>query len=185
VTVLQEGKRYTYAEYYSWDDDTRWELMEGAPYAMVPAPGQKHQSIVGELYAQLATFLKKKPCKVFVSPFDVRLNADSNDDTVVQPDVIVVCDMTKLDGKSCVGAPDMVIEVLSPSTARRDRFMKLRLYQLAGIREYWIVDPDLKAVSVHVLEDGKYFIAVYDETDVAPVNALKGCVIDLSEVFME
>ncbi|MDR0311390.1 MAG: Uma2 family endonuclease, partial [Acidobacteriota bacterium] len=97
MTLPQENQRYTYADYYTWDDGERWELIEGEPYLMSPAPRQVHQEILRELLLQLATFLKGKPCKLFTAPFDVRLNADTYDDTVVQPDLLVVCDRSKLD----------------------------------------------------------------------------------------
>jgi len=185
MPMPQQNERYTYADYCTWDDSERWELIEGIPYAMSPAPSQHHQEISGELHLQLATFLKGKPCKVFHAPFDVRLNVDDEDDTVVQPDLLVVCDHSKLDGKCCRGAPDLVIEILSPSTARHDRMVKMQQYQQAGVREYWIVDPDTKTVQVCILENGRYFVTAYADTDTAPVAVLPGCEINLSDVFAE
>jgi Uma2 family endonuclease len=176
---------YTYADYCTWDDGERWELIEGIPYAMSPAPSQRHQEVCGELHWQIKTFLKGKPCKVFAAPFDVRLNAAGDDDTVCQPDLLVVCDAFKLDGKCCKGAPDLVVEVLSPSTARHDRMVKLRQYRRNGVREYWIVDPETKTVQVNVLENGKYVISMYGDEDTAPVGVLEGCEIDLADVFAE
>jgi Uma2 family endonuclease len=136
---------------------------------------------------QLGGFLKGKPCKAFAAPFGVRLfpEADQNDDIVVQPDIIVVCDHYKLDGKVCNGAPDLVIEILSPSTAAHDEKVKLQLYLEAGVREYWIVDPERKLVRVHTLHDGLYTVTVYGEDDEAPVLVLPGCVIKLKDVFAE
>ena len=192
-----ERERYTYADYCTWDDDFRCELIDGEIYVdgqlypgkpgaavmMAPAPALGHQSISVDLTRQLANFLKGKPCKVFHAPFDVRLNAGTGDDTVVQPDIAVVCDMSKLSEKGCVGAPDLVIEILSPSSARRDRFLKLNAYQRAGVREYWIVDPDTKTVLVNILENGKYFIKSFSDADTAPVHVLEGCTIGLRDVF--
>ena len=176
---------YTYADYCSWDDGKRWELIEGAPYSMSPSPSWIHQSISVNISRQLSTFLIGKTCKVFAAPFDVRLNADTVDDTVVQPDIVIVCDRTKLEEKGgCKGVPDMVVEILSPSTATYDRLTKFRQYQKAGVREYWIVDPDSKTVSVHILENGKYIITVYGEVDTAPVHVLEGCEINLADAFM-
>lgn len=183
MPLPQEEQRYTYADYCSWDDGKRWELIKGVPYAMSPAPLWEHQGISSNLHSQLASFLKDKPCKAFHAPFDVRLNADSGDDTVVQPDLVVICDRSILGGTGCIGTPDMVVEILSPSTARQDRLVKLQLYQSSGIREYWIVDPDSKTVSVHILENGKYIIAAYGDEDVAPVHVLEGCEIVLADVF--
>ena len=186
MEALREHQRYTYADYCTWGDEERWELIDGVAYAMSPSPSWKHQEISANLHFQLYSFLKDKPCKVFAAPFDVRLNADSDDDTVVQPDIVVICDTAKLDDKGCIGAPDMVIEILSPSTALRDRVLKLRWYLRAGVREYWIVDPDSKTVSVHLLKNGEYYIRAYDgDDDGAAVHVLEGCVIDIGDIFGE
>ena len=176
--------RYTYKDYYSWDDDTRSELIGGIAYVMSPAPSQAHQTIVGRLFRKISDFLDNNPCQIFMAPFDVRLNAESSDDTVVQPDLLVICDNSKLDGKACVGAPDMVIEVLSQNTARRDRLDKFRLYEKSGVREYWIVDNDNLTIHVHILENGRYFTKVFGDKDELHLHVLKGCIINLSEVFV-
>jgi len=181
--LRKEAEHYTYADYCKWDDDERWELINGEAYAMAPAPAWEHQDVSGNLFLQLRQFLDGKPCKVFAAPFDVRLNADSYDDTVVQPDIVVICDRAKLSGTGCVGAPDMVIEILSPSTTRHDTHTKFRLYQEFGVREYWIVNPDAKTLTVHVLENGKYYTSTYTDTDIAPVHVLEGCEIVLEKVF--
>ena len=184
MEAIQKGKRYTYADYCSWDDGERWELIDGEAYAMSPGTSFEHQTISGEIFSQLHTFLRGKPCKVFSAPFDVRLTADKGDDTVVQPDILVVCDEAKLkDRKGVIGAPDLIIEILSPSTARHDRITKLNLYQRAGVREYWIVAPDDKAVMAHILHNEKYWIRAYDGTDSIPVSVLEGCVINLADAF--
>ena len=182
---LREERRYTYADYCKWDDDERWELIDGVPYAMSPAPRPRHQGIIGEVHRQLATFLKGKPCKVFVAPFDVRLSAEDDDDTVVQPDILVICDRAKIDDKGCNGAPDLIIEVLSPSSAGRDKWVKFNAYRRAGVREYWIVDPDSGTVAVHILEGEKYVTSAYGDTDTVPVEVLPGCEILLGDVFEE
>ena len=187
----EKNKRYTYADYYTWDDGKRRELIDGVPYVMFgdescvmsPAPAWTHQSISSNIFGQLFMFLRDKTYKVFHSQFDVRLNADTGDDTVFQPDIVVICDLSILGGTGCLGAPDMVIEILSPSTAGRDRVLKFNAYLHAGVREYWIVDPDCKTVSVHLLENGKYVTKAYAEHDTVPVNVLEGCEIDLVEVF--
>lgn len=186
MQTFNEEKRYTYADYYAWDDGKRWELIDGIAYAMSPAPTMSHQGILVELGRQFSNFLKGKPCKVFIAPFDVRLNGLGDDDyDVVQPDVVVVCDRSKLDEKGCNGAPDMVAEILSPSTARKDMVQKFKKYQRAGVREYWIVDPDTKTVIVHILENGSYITHPYSDADTAPVHVLEGCVIDLKDVFAD
>ena len=151
---------------------------------MMSAPTTEHQSILGELHRQFANFLKGKICKVFLAPCDVCLSGlGDEDDTVVQPDLLVVCDESKLDKKRCNGAPDMVIEILSPSTSKRDLFIKLKKYQNAGVREYWIADPDAKAVNVHILENGRYVINSHESDETVAVTVLDGCVITLSDVF--
>ena len=185
MEALLKDERYTYADYAEWKTENRYELMDGELYMMSPAPAWKHQEILFELSRQFANFLKGKPCKAFAAPFDVRLNADTYDDTVLQPDLVVICDQSKLMGTGCAGAPDMVIEIMSPSTVKRDRVLKFYAYQGAGVREYWIVDPETKIVSVHLLKDGEYITRAYAETGTVPVHVLEGCVIDLAEVFAE
>ena len=182
MEALRKDKLYTYDDYSKWEDAERRELIDGVIYAMSPAPLRKHQRTSGRLYRQLANFLQGKPCEVYAAPFDVRLNAGI---TVVQPDIVVVCDKSKLDDKGCVGAPDMVIEILSQSTEVRDRVLKFNQYLCAGVREYWIIDPDSKTVTVNILDNERYYSAAYAETDTAPVHVLEGCVIDLADVFAE
>jgi len=183
VRKYNEDMRYTYADYASWDDDIRYELIDGIPYEMY-APSTAHQSILMELSRQLANFLKGKPCRVFAAPYDVCLSGlGDEDDTVVQPDILVICDDLIIDEKRCNGAPDMTIEILSPSTSKRDLLTKLVKYQNAGVREYWIVDPDAKVVKVHILENGRYAISSYESTDTIAVTVLDGCSIVLPEVF--
>ena len=174
--------RYTYSDYSNWAGDERWELIEGIPFSMA-APSQAHQEISGHLHHQIYSYLIGKSCKVFSAPFDVRLNADTEDDTVVQPDLLVVCDRSKLDGKACIGAPDLVVEILSSSTAFRDLVTKFRLYLRAGVREYWIVNPESKSVTVHILKNGEYVASAYGSEDELPVHVLDGCVLSLIEVF--
>jgi Uma2 family endonuclease len=120
---------------------------------------------------------------VYFSPFDVRLNADTLDDTVVQPDILVICDSEKLDPAGCKGAPEFLIEILSPSTSSRDRHLKFSLYRRVGVKEYWIVEPDTQKVSTHILSNGDYITRIYGETDTVPISVLEGCTIDLAEVF--
>ena len=176
---------YTYEDYASWDDDKRRELIQGVPYAMT-SPTIAHQGIIRELLLQIGGFLRGKPCVVFPAPFDVRLHANATDDTVVQPDLTVVCDRSKLsDGKNCKGAPDFIIEILSPSTARHDRLLKLNLYQDAGVQEYWIVDPDTRLTETYVLEDGKYSFTRYsDDADIASY-VINGLMVDMRLVFAD
>ena len=175
--------RYTYKDYESWDGNERCELIDGEIYLM-SAPSVNHQKASVELSRQLANFLIDKKCQVFASPFDVCLSGKGDNDYIVlQPDILVVCDKSKLDTKRCNGAPDLVIEIVSPSSATLDRFKKLNLYLIAGVREYWIVDPDFKGVAVHILENDKYVISTYESDAIIPVNVLDGCEIILTDVF--
>jgi Uma2 family endonuclease len=145
----------------------------------------RHQRISRKLLRQLVDFLRGKSCEVFYAPFDVRLNADTSDNTVLQPDIVVICDRSKLSGTGCIGVPDMVIEILSPSTEKRDREDKFDKYLEVKVREYWIVDPDSNTVTVNILDDKRYCSTDYCETDKVPVHVLEGCVIDLADVFAE
>lgn len=187
---LPQEKRYTLADALAWDESERIELIYGDPVMMAP-PVRKHQEALMELSAQLHEYLRGKKCKIYPAPFAVRLFEQSGDypedvDTLVEPDITVVCDPSKLDDIGCKGAPDLVIEILSPTTQRHDRFTKFNLYQQAGVREYWIVDPASKSVQVFVL-DGKYYVAKDFGTaeDKIKVNILEGCTIDLSQIFSE
>ena len=181
---MQDSVRYTYADYCNWDDDKRWELIDGVPYAMA-APSYAHQSVSGNLYLQVGQFLRGKKCKVLYAPFDVRLNTDTLDNTVVQPDILVVCDESKFDKAGLVGAPDVVVEILSPTSSSHDMIRKYNLYMKAGVREYWIVDPELQTVVTNILENGQYVRKDYEKPEVVPISVLEGCTVDLAEVFME
>lgn len=179
-----EGKKkYTYADYLTWDNDTRYELIDGVPY-MMSAPSVNHQRILRGLFMQLANYLEGKSCEMFSSPFDVRLNANTEDNTVVQPDITVICDPKKIEnGKSCEGTPDMVIEILSHSTASRDQVLKFDRYLKAGIKEYWLVNPDSRTVLVFLLKNGEYVGKPYGDTDTISVHIFEDCQIDLAKVF--
>jgi len=178
----KDDRRYTYSDYLEWDDDQRWELVDGVPFLM-SAPSRWHQKISSNLHGMLYNILKGKTCEIYSAPFDVRLNADTLDNTVVQPDILVICDREKLDDAGCKGAPDFIIEILSPSTTNRDRFLKFDLYRKVGVREYWIVEVDAKKVSAHILSNEDYITRIYGETESAPISVLDNCTIDLAEVF--
>lgn len=190
MALPAEEMRHTFADYLAWDEDDHIELIYGYPY-MMSSPSTEHQLISGELFAQLHTYLADKKCRVIAAPYAVRLFEEATDNpedvnTVVEPDLVVVCDPGKLDDYGCKGAPDLVIEILSPSTRRHDRIVKLDLYQRAGVREYWIVNPDEQTVQVMLLKDG-YLLPVedYSREDTASVNILEDCTIELSKVFTE
>jgi Uma2 family endonuclease len=172
---------YHYEDWLEMDEQVRAELVDGEVYLMA-APGQRHQEILGEMHRQLANFLKDKPCKVFPAPFGVRLS--QHEDTVFEPEIVVVCDKTKLNGKICDGVPDLVVEIISPSSKGYDRLFKFNRYLRAGVREYWIVDDETNSVQVNTLENGRYIASMYGDTDTIPVGVLEGCVITLSDVFI-
>jgi Uma2 family endonuclease len=184
---LHEYKRggYTYADYVTWDDDVRCELYYGEMCVMSPAPTYRHQGISFQLARRIGNFLEGHHSRVFQAPFDVRLDAGGKDDLVLQPDIVLIGDRSILCGTGCAGVPDMVVEILSPSTAQRDMLEKFNIYMRAGVREYWIVDPDEKTVYANVLQDGRYVTTTYADGDAAPVHVLDGCVIDLADVFEE
>lgn len=167
----------------AWRDEKRYELIDGSAYMMSPAPSTEHQRVFRRLFNQLANYLEGKQCEVFSAPFDVRLNADAEDDTVVQPDIAIVCDPKKIEANGCKGAPDMVVEILSPATARMDQLIKFNKYREAGVLEYWIVNPETKLVQVNRLMHGSYVNQAYGDTDTVPVSVLEDCKIDLAKVF--
>ena len=153
-------QKYTYVDYAQWPEDEHWELIDGVAYAMT-APQRLHQDIVFELGRQIGNYLQGKPCKGYTAPFDVRLprkdETDANVETVVQPDLSVICDTSKLDNQGCRGAPDWIIEVLSPSTALKDMNTKRGLYQQHGVQEYWIIHPEDRWILVYTPdEQGRY-----------------------------
>lgn len=182
--------KYSYADYLAWPDEERWELIEGIPYDMSPAPNRNHQEITGEMYLQLANFLKGKKCKPYISPFDVRLKkdihaADEETYTVVQPDIVVYCDKSRLDEKGGIGAPAVCVEVLSPSSSYKDENDKYLLYQKYGIKEYWIVNPVLETVVVYMHNGTGYDKpAFYRKEDILTSSVLEGLEFPLSEVFL-
>ncbi|MDR0589750.1 MAG: Uma2 family endonuclease [Spirochaetaceae bacterium] len=186
MPLLKEQEYYTYADYLSWDGEERYEIIDGEASMMAP-PSRLHQEISRELMGSFWEFLKGKPCKVYAAPFAVRLNPlpDKRDDTVVEPDLAVVCDPAKLDDYGCNGAPDLIVEILSPSNTRYDRIVKFQKYREAGVREYWILDPVEKSLMVNVLKNNEYVASAYEETAVVPVTVLPGLEIDLKTVFVE
>ncbi len=185
-----EQDRCTFAEYLTWEENERAEILDGVSVMMVH-PSRIHQKISGEMFRQLANFLDGKKCEAYAAPFAVRpfeTETDRPEDvqTVLEPDITVVCDKSKLDQHGCKGAPDMVIEVLSPSTHRHDRFVKLNLYQQAGVREYWIVSPEEKSVQVFSMVNGILRPhEFYSAEQTSKVGVLEGCFIELPKVFEE
>ena len=183
----RDDKRHTYGEYLEWPSDVRYELIEGQAFAMSPGPDLAHQDLVGEIFVQVSVALRGKSCRAFVAPLDVRLphgdEPDDQVDSVVQPDVIVVCDEKKLDRLGVSGAPDWVVEVLSPATASHDQVRKRRIYERSGVREFWLVHPTDRVLMVYRLageEYGKPDTQVLEGQ--TPVGVLPGVVIHWDEV---
>lgn len=180
-------QKYSYADYLTWDENERWEIIDGVPY-MQAAPSRVHQEISGELYLQFGTYLKGKPCKVYHAPFCVRLDIEKNDTdvkNVVEPDITIVCDSNKLDERGCKGSPDMIVEILSPSTGKKDRVDKFNKYEKSGVTEYWVVEPDQKIVSVFLLQNNSRYgrPEMYTEEDKIKVSIFPELEIDLKPVF--
>lgn len=158
---LRDTLHHTYADYLTWTGGERDELINGIAYVKEPpAPSPSHQEIVGELHFQVKLALEGNSCRTYVAPFDVRLprseEADDRIDTVVQPDVLIVCDLSKIDERGMRGAPDWIAEVLSPSTASHDQIIKVPAYERAGVLEVWLVHPTDRTVTIYRLEDGHY-----------------------------
>ena len=179
---------YTFADCLTWPENERIELIDGEAVLM-SLPSTVPQKISGELFRQLTNFLEGKKCEVFSAPFGVRLfekdgDSPENVDTMVEPDISVICDRDKLDRHGCKGAPDLIVEILSPSTQRRDRLIKLELYQRAGVREYWLVSPEEQTVQVLLFTNGLLLPReLYKKGDIAKVNVLEGCFLELEKVF--
>ena len=182
LPARKQDSRYTYADYRDWPEDERWELIDGEAWLMT-GPNRMHQELVLGIARQVADALEGKPCRPYVAPFDIRLpkadEADERIDTVAQPDISVVCNRSRLDDKGCRGAPDWIIEVLSPSTSSRDHIAKRRVYERHGVREYWLVHPTDKVVLVYLLENG-----VYGKPEAYEMNGLQPCTI-LPEVEID
>ena len=197
TALKQENKFYTYADYLEWDEDVRAEIINGTVYMMSP-PLTVHQRISMRLSNRISQFLEGKTCEVFAAPFGVRLFPleDKSDDTVVEPDLVVVCDPSKIDERGCNGAPDLVIEIISPSNFRKERIVKFNAYLKAKVREYWIVYPEDEAIEVHLLDEERerYTTLTYGinppdtkenerAPEIVPVAILPGLEIDVKDIF--
>lgn len=191
LPAYQKNEKFTYADYITWPVEERWELIHGIPYAMSPAPARIHQVIVREIVRSFLLFFTDKPCEVYFAPFDVRFPSgeqshdDDKIDTVVQPDILVVCDRNKLDDKGACGAPDLIVEVLSPATATKDLKEKLLLYQEHGVQEYWIVNPSDQNLQILTRDlNGTYVQAgTYTNNDTASSVLFENLTIDMEQLF--
>ena len=174
--ALPQERTYTVEDIYNLPEGTRAELIDGQIYYMAP-PSRMHQEILGTLYRKIADYIdtKKGDCKIYLAPFAVFLNKD--DINYVEPDLSVICDPSKLDDKGCHGAPDWIIEIVSPGNPEHDYFTKLYKYRLAGVQEYWIVDPQKESITVYFFE-GDIWAERYRFTDTVPVNIYSDLAID-------
>jgi len=188
LSSLDVNSSYTYADYLKWNFKERVELIKGKLFKMSPAPNRMHQGLSTYISNELYNHLKGGKCKVYSAPFDVRLPIKSKDDkdiiTVLQPDICVVCDESKLDYKGCIGAPDLVVEILSPSNNVVELKNKYDVYEQSGVTEYWVVSPQDKTFLVYTLVAGRYQPSrLMVAGDVVTATALSGLTIDLTDLF--
>jgi hypothetical protein len=190
INQLDLNATYTYADYLLWKFEEQVELLKGKLFKMSPAPRELHQRISMQLSGEMYDYFKGKKCRLYSAPFEVRLPKESTSDeqiyTVVQPDLCVICDPSKLDERGCKGAPDLIVEILSPNNSRRDLKDKFEIYQEAGVPEYWIVHPTDKTLSIYVLEGGIYRgLAPIVEGDWVTSGQFPGLEVDTTQIFRE
>jgi Uma2 family endonuclease len=188
ISQLDKHGVYTYADYLTWRFSEMVELIKGRLFITSPAPASKHQDLSAALLRNTIYYFWSKDCKVYHAPFDVRPSGKSADDaevlTVVQPDICVICDSTKVDERGCAGAPDWIIEIVSPSTAKKDLNDKYNLYEENGVQEYWVVFPDANAINQYVLVDDKYeYTDTFGRHQKLSPELFPDLVFDLKEVF--
>lgn len=180
---------YSYADYMRFEFEERLEIIKGHLFKMSPAPSRIHQGISANIFVPIYNILKGKPCRVYSAPFDVRLARKSVNDkevfTVVQPDIVVVCDPAKLDQRGCIGAPDIVVEILSPGNNKKELINKYEVYEEAGVKEYWIVSPSDKTFFRYILdENGKFQpTKLLTEGEEVTTSIIPGLKLILEEVF--
>jgi Uma2 family endonuclease len=188
ISQLDLRKQYTYADYLAWEITERLELIKGW-IARMAAPNRVHQTISMRMTGQLLRFFERHPCNFFAAPFDVRLPRTGNGDkqiyTVVQPDLCVICDDKKLDKRGCIGAPDLVVEILSPGNSKKEMREKYDVYEESGIKEYWLVNPTEKTVVIYHLNDQQKYIGTrhYTDEDMMPSVIFPELVMDLAKIF--
>ncbi len=188
MPLPQADRKYTYADYLTWPENERWEIIDGLPL-MQAAPSWQHQALSAALLSQFHTYLLGKECQVFAAPFDLRLPEGNEKDEettfVVQPDILIVCDRKGLKGTGYFGIPSLIIEISSPSTAKNDKIMKFNKYEKSGVKEYWIVEPEGRIISVFTLQDNNRYgrPESYTETDKIKVNVFPELTIDLAPLF--
>ena len=189
IPEIKDNKKYSYADYLTWTGEKRFELIYGKAWSMSPAPTPRHQRVVAILTSEIYIFLKGKPCEVFPSPFDVRFvkEKDQQEQDIfitLQPDLSVICDKSKIDDKGCLGSPDLIVEILSPSTGYKDETQKLSIYEEYKVKEYWIINPDRKIIQIF-LHNGEEFDKpdYYKGNDVINSTVLKGMQVALKDIF--
>ena len=186
-----EYGKYSYADYLTWQMDEMVEIIKGKVFKpAAAAPRRIHQEVTLKVARKLADYLDQKPCKIFVAPFDVRLPVKSkrNEDifTVVQPDICVVCDRSKLDDAGCIGAPDLIIEILSPGSNRKELKYKYEVYEESGVKEYWVIHPNEQTLLIYTLTLGKYVPSkLFSPGDIVDSVCIEGFYLDLEEVFKD
>ena len=189
INQLDLGNTYNYADYMTWRFEQAVELIKGKIFILSPAPASRHQSILTGLAAEILPHFKMRPCKVFMAPFEVRLVKGRKEDkdifTVVQPDICIICDENKIDERGCLGSPDMIIEILSPATAKKDYNEKFNLYQENGVREYWVVNPDANVIDSYILDDNGIYRQqeLFTRNQIVSPSIFPDLSIDLKWVF--
>ncbi|SCM83679.1 conserved hypothetical protein [uncultured Sporomusa sp.] len=192
MPLHNEQREYTYKDYLNWHEEERWEIIDGIAY-MQATPSPLHQRISGNLYFALHGYFRNKPCQAFAAPFTVRLPMDNGktDETsnrnIVEPDLVVVCDSSKLDNNGYAGAPTLIVEIVSKTSVKRDHLLKLNKYEQAGVKEYWIIDPETQSIMSYILnEQGSYgkpnIRAITDDDDISS-NAFPELTIKLKDIF--
>lgn len=183
IEQLDFTKAYTFKDYLSWEFSERVELLKGYIARMSPAPTSRHQEISSNLHGSLWFYLKKKSCKVYAAPFDVYLPSIKGDgETVVQPDLCVICDTSKIKKQGCVGSPDLVIEILSLGNSRKEMSAKFQIYEQAGVREYWVVFPYEQVIQQYILQDDKFHSLPISEKTIKSF-ILEGFEVDIDTIF--
>jgi Uma2 family endonuclease len=184
------GGKYSYADYLTWEIDEMVEIIRGKVFKWTAAPSRIHQKVISKLNTLLYNFLEKKECEVYPAPFDVRLPISSkkNEDiyTVVQPDISVICDKSKLDDAGCLGAPDLIVEILSPSNNKKELQLKYEVYSESGVKEYWVLQPVGQTLLIYTLSNGKYLPSkLFCSGDMVSSSVLEGFELDLEEFFKD
>lgn len=185
----RKTERYTYGDYLRWSDDERYELIDGTAYLMAPAPNWRHQELAGEIFRQISNQLVGKPCRPAIAPLDVRLpkgdEADERVDTVVQPDVLIVCHGERIDRRGVRGAPSFVLEVLSPSSASHDQIRKRRVYERAGVAEYWILHPVDGVLTIYRRSSDASFSPpeIVEASGVIELSSVPGVSVDFAGLY--